>query len=74
MYHYFRCWQLSGLWQQLTDAVNQADRLNAGQADTHSLVCLDSQNVRLAPRIFEHWGLHGGKHVNGRKRQLLTDI
>ena len=30
--------------------------------------------MRLAPRIFEHRGLDGGKHVNGRKRQLLTDV
>ena len=57
VYYYFRRWQLSGLWQQLTA----------------SLVCLDSQSVRLAPRIFEHRGLDGGKHVNGRKRQILTD-
>ena len=67
-------WQLSGLWQQLTDAVNQADRLAAGRAATPSLVCLDSQSVRLAPRIFEHQGLDGSKHVNGRKRQILTDV
>ncbi|RZK32120.1 MAG: hypothetical protein EOO63_02300 [Hymenobacter sp.] len=66
VYHYFRSWQLSGLWQTLTDAVKQADRLAAGRAATLCLVCLDSQSVRLAPRIFEHRGLDGGKHVNER--------
>ena len=35
VYYYFRCWQRNGLWQTLTDAVNQADRL-AG----YSLNCL----------------------------------
>ena len=30
--------------------------------------------MRLAPRIFEHRGLDGGKHVNGRKRQILPDV
>ncbi|WP_223654244.1 IS5 family transposase [Hymenobacter psoromatis] len=74
VYYYFRRWQLTGLWQTLADAVNQADRVAAGRPATPSLVCLDSQSVRLAPRIFEHRGLHGGKHVNGRKRQILTDV
>ncbi|GAC1604694.1 MAG: hypothetical protein NVS3B25_33990 [Hymenobacter sp.] len=46
----------------------------AGRAATPSLVCLDSQSVRLAPRIFEHRGLDGGKRVNGRKRQILNDV
>ena len=30
--------------------------------------------MRLAPRIFERRGLDGGKHINGRKRQILTDV
>lgn len=74
VYYYFRRWQLSGRWQALTDAVNQADRLAAGRPATPSLVCLESQSVRLAPRIFEHRGLDGGKHVNGRKRPVLPDV
>lgn len=74
VYYYFRRWQRTGLWQRLTDAVNQADRVAAGRPATPSLVCLDSQSVRLAPRIFEHRGTDGGKRVNGRKRQLLTDV
>lgn len=30
--------------------------------------------MRFAPRIFEHRGVEGGKHVNGRKRRILTDV
>jgi len=74
VYYYFRRWQRTGLWQTLNEVVNQADRVAAGRAPTPSLVCLDSQSVRLAPRIFEHRGLDGGKHVNGRKRQIITDV
>lgn len=74
VYYYFRRWQHSGLWQTLTDAINQADRVAAGRPATPSFVCLDSQSVRLAPRICEHRGLDGGKHVSGRKRQILTDV
>lgn len=58
-YSYFRRWQLSGLWQTLTDRVNQAGRLAAGRPATPSLVCLDSQSVRLAPRICEANGHDG---------------
>ncbi|AMJ67746.1 hypothetical protein AXW84_21725 [Hymenobacter sp. PAMC 26628] len=74
MYYYFRRWPLNGCWQHLTDAVKQADRLAAGRAATPALVCLDSQSVRRAPRVFEHRGLDGGKQVNGRKRQIVSDV
>ena len=37
-------------------------------------MCVDSQSVKLAPRIFAHRGTDGGKHVNGRKRQIVTDV
>ncbi len=74
VYYYFRRWQFSGLWQRLHEAVVPADRLVAEREATLSLVCLDSQSVRLAPRIFEHRGLDGGKHVNGRKRQIINDV
>ena len=74
VYYYFRRWQLTGLWQRLNEAIVAADRRAANRAATPALVCLDSQSVRLAPRIFEHRGLDGGKHVNGRKRQIVTDV
>ena len=74
VYYYFQRWQLSGLWQRLNEVVVAADRVAAGRATAPSLVCLDSQSVRLAPRIFEHRGLDGGKRVNGRKRQLITAV
>lgn len=73
VYYYFRRWQLTGLWQRLNEAIVAADRLATNRPPTPSLVCLDSQSVRLAPRIFEHRGLDGGKRVNGRKRQIVTD-
>ena len=74
VYYYFRRWQQQRLWQQLNQALNQADRLAANRAPTPSLVCVDSQSVKLAPRIFEHRGTDGGKHVNGGKRQIVTDV
>ena len=43
VYYYFRCWQRNGLWQTLTDAVNQADRL-ADRLAGYSLPCLPRQS------------------------------
>ncbi|WP_071885990.1 IS5 family transposase [Hymenobacter sedentarius] len=74
VYYYFRRWQQNQTWVRLNEAVNRADRLAADRAATPSLVCVDSQSVKLAPRIFEHRGTDGGKRVNGRKRQLVTDV
>ena len=74
VYYYFRRWQRQRVWLELNNALTQADRVAAGRAPTPSLVCVDSQSVKLAPRIFEHRGTDGGKGVNGRKRQILTDV
>ncbi|WP_394331660.1 transposase [Hymenobacter psychrophilus] len=49
------------------------DCLREGCETFPALGCAASQRVKLAPRIFEHRGVDGGKHVNGRKGQLLTD-
>ncbi|WP_223827603.1 IS5 family transposase [Hymenobacter armeniacus] len=73
VYYYFRRWQ-PVVWARLNEALNRADRLAADRAATPSLVCVDSQSAKLAPRIFEHRGTDGGKHVNGRKRQIITDV
>ena len=73
VYYYFYRWQKTGLWQQLNTVVNGLDRLREGRQPLPALACVDSQSIKLAPRIHEHRGLDGGKHVNGRKRQLLTD-
>ena len=73
VYYYFWRWQ-SAVWAWLNEALNRAARLAANRAATPSLVCVDSQRVKLAPRIFEHRGTDGGKHVNGRQRQIVTDV
>lgn len=53
--------------------LNSLDRLREGQELLPAVAGAASQSVKLAPRIFEHRGVDGGKHVNGRKRQILTD-
>ncbi|TLM92975.1 IS5 family transposase [Hymenobacter jeollabukensis] len=73
VYYYFRRWQQDGTLQRLNRALNEADRQAHGQAASPAVLCLDSQSVKLAPRIAEHRGTDGGKCVNGRKRQVLVD-
>jgi hypothetical protein len=73
VYYYFRRWQQDGTLQRLNRALNEADRQAKGQAATLVVLCLDSQSIKLAPRIAEHRGTDGGKCVNGRTRQLLVD-
>ena len=62
------------VWARLNEALNRADRLVANRAATPSPVCVDSQSVKLAPHIFEYRGTDGSKHVNGRQRQIVTDV
>jgi transposase len=73
VYYYFYRWQKTGLWRRLNAVLNSLDCLREGRELLPSLACADSQSVKLAPRIFEHRGVDGAKHVNGRKRQILAD-
>ena len=68
VYYYFRRGQ-SAVWGQLklNEALNRVDRLAANRAATPSLVCVDSQSVKLAPRIFEHRGTDGGNALKGAR-------
>lgn len=61
----------SGLFDRCAQLGRPPGRWPAGYP---SLVYLDRQSVRLASRIFEHRELGGGKHVNRRKRQILTKM
>lgn len=73
VYYYFDRWKHNGVIDQLNQALNQVDRKSEGRAATPSLVCADSQSVKLAPMVFEDRGFDAHKKVNGRKRQVLVD-
>lgn len=72
VYHYFRLWRLSGLWEQLNTALRQRLRVQMGREPHPSAGIVDSQSVKTTgvggPRGFD-----GGKKINGRKRHLLVD-
>jgi putative transposase len=44
-----------------------------GKEETPSLLCIDSQLIKIAPFINQDTGVDGHKKINGRKRPILTD-
>lgn len=71
--YYFEQWKRNGTLQRINDTLNQLDRQQQGKEAFPSLMCIDSQSVKLTPMIYEHRGTDAHKKVNGRKRQLLVD-
>lgn len=71
--YYFERWKKDGTLVQMNDQLNKLDRIQCDRFATPSLVCVDSQSVKLSPMIYEDRGIDNNKKVNGRKRQLLVD-
>lgn len=71
--YYFEQWKRDKTLQRLNDKLNQLDRQQENKEAFPSLMCIDSQSVKLTPTIIEHRGIDANKKVNGRKRQFLVD-
>jgi transposase len=72
VYHYFRQFRKTGLWEQLNTLIREAVREKAGKQPQASLMMADSQSAKSAEGG-EQRGFDGGKLVSGRKRNLLVD-
>src|SRR3954452_13311052 len=72
VFHYFRQWRLSGLWETINGALRERGREGMGPTARPTASIIDSQSVRTTemggPR-----GYDGGKKVSGRKRHLVVD-
>jgi putative transposase len=72
VYHYFRLFRQSGLWEQINTEIRQAVREKEGREPQASAMIADSQSAKSAEGG-ESRGFDGGKKVSGRKRNLLVD-
>jgi transposase len=73
VYYYFEQWSQDGTFERINLALNQLDRKQVGKEAFPSVLCIDTQSVKLNPMIFEHRGTDANKRINGRKRQLVVD-
>lgn len=60
VYHYFRTWSISGLWEDVSLVLTSLTRLIAGREESPSLASIDSQSQTAEPGVSER-GLDGGK-------------
>jgi len=72
VYHYFRNFRKTGLWEQLNLKIREAIREKEGKEPQASAMIVDSQSAKSAEGG-EGRGYDGGKHVSGRKRNLVVD-
>ena len=73
VYYYFRRWKRDGTLERVNTVLNQKERQRQGKQSTPSLLCIDSQSVKLAPFINQDRGIDGNKLVNGSKRHVIVD-
>lgn len=73
VYYYFDLWKQDGTFERINLALNRLDRKRVGKEGLPSVLCIDSQSVKLSPMICEYRGVDANKRVNGRKRQFIVD-
>lgn len=71
--YYFEEWKSKGVIESINVRLNSKDRQLELRESTPSLLCVDSQSVKLAPMMEKDRGIDGNKYVNGRKRVFLVD-
>ena len=72
VYYHFRKWSQDGTWQKINEAVRKLERQKRGREPEPTGAIIDSQSVKTTEAGGER-GFDGGKNVNGRKRNTVTD-
>jgi transposase len=71
--YYFERWKKAGILERMNLMLNELDRERCEKSAKASTLCIDTQSIKLSPRVYEDRGFDANKKVNGRKRQILTD-
>jgi len=71
--YYFEKWKKDGTFDVVNQKLNADHRVREGREPCPSLLCVDSQSVKLSALIFENRGRDAHKKINGRKRHLAVD-
>ena len=71
VYHYFRLWKNSGLWEAIHTHLREFVRLVEGRKRHASAAIIDRQSVKRTETSDER-GYDAGKKIKGRKRHILV--
>ncbi len=73
VYQYFRLWRLTGVWESMHANLRSQVRQARGRDAQPRATSIDRQSVKTTSVGGPARGYAGGKHVNGRKRQLVVN-
>ena len=73
VYHYFRLWKLTGVWERAMNSLREQARQAKHREKEPSAAIIDSQSIKTSPVRGIERGFDAGKKIFGRKRHILVD-
>jgi len=66
-------WKKNGFFEKVMSKVVRKERMRQGRNYAPSAAAIDSQSIKKSLFINIETGNDGGRHINRRKRHLVTD-